>query len=253
MEIMMMYYPTYVKIEDGPTDILPGTQYITNCNGDGLNFVFSPPKTWNTKSTPALVRGGSLVFVHFDLWHRRLPNISSKVRYMFKWVALRTSLPTSTPSWNHSSKDWIYNSTFLTKKKKNSVLFQWKWMLNESFDIKNFEIYMDEKECKENLKLPRKNEHQLSRNEASLQLAVYELDDQNEKICDYLLNEIIEGDKKYIIAECIHALSYCTDVNSQKILDILNSSNEDIIYSIVCILPHIIKNNSYKREVLDNI
>lgn len=91
----MIFYYTHDITEDlGPTAIMPGTQYYEKFLGD--------------RGEPLLPTGkaGTMVLVHFDLWHKASLNVSELDRYMLKFQFLRLSAP-EFPSWNHRSKDMI--------------------------------------------------------------------------------------------------------------------------------------------------
>lgn len=119
---MIFYYPQETTIEMGATEILPGTQYwnvdrehddrpegedrlAMDCTNQQL-MAMAPTErdTHLYASVPELDRlikpfrlevpKGSLVLVHFDLFHRGTRRTSTATRYMYKFWYLRTQEPT---------------------------------------------------------------------------------------------------------------------------------------------------------------
>jgi HEAT repeat protein len=91
----MIFYYTHDITEDlGPTAIMPGSQYYEKFLGDRGETLLPTGKA------------GTMVLVHFDLWHRASLNVSGLDRYMLKFQFLRLSAP-EFPSWNHQSTELI--------------------------------------------------------------------------------------------------------------------------------------------------
>ena len=123
---MVFYYPQAVTLEMGPTEILPGTQYW-NVNREGSGRTEGEDRFDGTIS-PAAVDGmseaertqhfrtqaqdfdryvnplrlelpkGSLLLVHFDLFHRGTRSVSDDNRFMYKFWYVRTTEPSVTKS-----------------------------------------------------------------------------------------------------------------------------------------------------------
>ena len=120
--LMVFYYPQTTTIDMGPTEILPGTQYWTvdrekhgvQAGEDILDLTFEGngighhqdlnardqqlAKSLNgfdthTKPLKIEVPKGSVVLVHFDLFHRGTRQIASQSRFMVKYWFLRTTEP----------------------------------------------------------------------------------------------------------------------------------------------------------------
>ena len=118
---MVFYYPQAVTLDMGPTEILPGTQYW-NVNREGTGrtegedrFVgTSRPDEMNgmteeernghfekqvqdfdrhTRPLRLELPKGSLVLVHFDLFHRGTRSVSEDERFMYKFWYVRTTEP----------------------------------------------------------------------------------------------------------------------------------------------------------------
>ena len=118
---MVFYYPQAVSVDMGPTEILPGTQYW-NVNREGTGRTEGEdrfdgtlsPETMNGMSeaerrihfekqvqqfdrnvTPFRLElpKGSLILVHFDLFHRGTRSVSDEERFMYKFWYARTTEP----------------------------------------------------------------------------------------------------------------------------------------------------------------
>lgn len=85
---MIFYYTQDVTEELGPTAIMPGSQYNESYTGDEHPYLLP--------TGPA----GTMVLVHFDLWHKASLNTSNRDRYMLKFQFARLKAPTA-PSWNN--------------------------------------------------------------------------------------------------------------------------------------------------------
>ena len=92
---MIFYYPQDVALENGPTAVMAGTQYYNARVEDEASEVH----------VPVLGAAGTAALVHFDLWHRAMPNSTDRTRYMMKFQFARMAEP-SRPSWNNRSLEW---------------------------------------------------------------------------------------------------------------------------------------------------
>ena len=91
---MAFYYPQDVTADMGPTAVLPGSQY------------YETGESAHQQPELALTgEAGTVTIVHYDLWHRAMPNSSDKRRYMLKFLFIRLDEP-QTPVWNRSTTDW---------------------------------------------------------------------------------------------------------------------------------------------------
>ena len=105
---MVMYYPQDTTPEMGPTQLLPGTQFY---RGDSDRAHYSRGHIpsfgeqlagWSTCVHTVTGPAGTVVVMHYDLWHRALAAASDAPRLMLKFVAWRTSPPSGTgppPPW----------------------------------------------------------------------------------------------------------------------------------------------------------
>ena len=78
---MLMYYPQNTKSAMGPTGLLAGSQY----------FHQLLPK--QCKEVAAFGEAGTLLLIHYDLWHRKMLNNSKLDRYMIKFQFTRLLPP----------------------------------------------------------------------------------------------------------------------------------------------------------------
>jgi hypothetical protein len=97
--LLALYYPQDVSEDMGPTGILPGVQ--------NLETISDPdPQQCREKALPLIGAAGTVALVHFDSWHRAMPNLSDKKRYMLKFQFARMQRPTA-PTWDCQSTGWI--------------------------------------------------------------------------------------------------------------------------------------------------
>lgn len=91
---MAMYYPQDVAANMGPTGVTPGSQYVSaqeSLAGHGELGVTG--------------EAGTVILVHYDLWHRALRNDSGRNRYMLKFLFCRAAEPQA-PAWNNRETEW---------------------------------------------------------------------------------------------------------------------------------------------------
>ena len=118
---MLFYYPQAVALDMGPTEILPGTQYW-NVNREGTGRTEGEDRFDGTLSQDTVddmselereqyfqkqvlefdrsvkplrleLPKGSLVLVHFDLFHRGTRSVGNDPRFMYKFWFVRTIEP----------------------------------------------------------------------------------------------------------------------------------------------------------------
>ncbi|MBT3344558.1 MAG: phytanoyl-CoA dioxygenase [Gemmatimonadetes bacterium] len=92
---MIFYYPQDCPAQIGPTGVVDGTH------------TYESKAAWEPIRDPHPLTGdaGTLVLVHFDLWHRAFPNLTDKTRFMMKFQFTRMADPVA-PSWNHQSAEF---------------------------------------------------------------------------------------------------------------------------------------------------
>ena len=91
---MAFYYPQDVSLDMGPTAILPATQYYN-----------SSKQAYEREEMSLCGRAGTVTIVHYDLWHRAMPNASDRDRFMVKFLFTRMGEPQA-PSWDHRDGTW---------------------------------------------------------------------------------------------------------------------------------------------------
>ena len=96
--LLALYYPQDVSEDMGPTGILPGVQNWETISDPN-------PQQCSEQALPLTGKAGTIALVHFDSWHRAMPNLSNKKRYMLKFQFARMQRPLA-PSWNCQSTDW---------------------------------------------------------------------------------------------------------------------------------------------------
>ena len=93
-DAMVMYYPQDVTADMGPTSIVSESQY----HQTSLDGPLGPER-------PVCGEAGTVTILHYDLWHRAMPNRSSKKRFMMKFLFTRLEEP-SAPSWDSAGEGW---------------------------------------------------------------------------------------------------------------------------------------------------
>ena len=94
--VLAMYYPQDVEPNMGPTALIPGSHLFkaaTDRNASHGNF---------RDQIVATLKAGSVLILHYDIWHAGTANTSDTVRYMVKYLFERESESTE-PGWNHDS------------------------------------------------------------------------------------------------------------------------------------------------------
>jgi hypothetical protein len=89
---MGFYYPQDTPMEMGPTGVVPGSQYFNAGPRDG-------------REIPLTGQAGTVVLVHYDLWHRGKFNAGDRTRFMIKFLFTRIEEP-ETPSWRLENAAW---------------------------------------------------------------------------------------------------------------------------------------------------
>ncbi|HIM12016.1 TPA: phytanoyl-CoA dioxygenase [Candidatus Poribacteria bacterium] len=91
---MAFYFPQDTPIEMGPTAVMPSTQYYLSRNNDASEIRF-----------PACGEAGTMIIIHYDMWHQATANLTDKNRFMLKFEFARIQRPVE-PTWNNQQEDW---------------------------------------------------------------------------------------------------------------------------------------------------
>ncbi|MSS72237.1 MAG: phytanoyl-CoA dioxygenase [Candidatus Latescibacteria bacterium] len=91
---MAFYYPQDVTIENGTSEVMPGTHYH-----------LIKPLNDAERAMPVCGEAGTLAIIHFDLWHRGGANRSERNRFMMKFQFTRMEEPQG-PAWNVRDAAW---------------------------------------------------------------------------------------------------------------------------------------------------
>ena len=141
---ILFYYPQPCLAEQGPTCIIPGTQYIRESMLDGERLPHEVhaeggngtrqlrENYLNRNLIPMSGELGTVWIMHFDMVHSFLQNYISLNRYGMKFVFMRTEQPTA-PSWDSETSIW-------QPPKVNHVpydaeilwTYMWNWMYGKT-------------------------------------------------------------------------------------------------------------------------
>ncbi|MGI9333818.1 MAG: HEAT repeat domain-containing protein [Gammaproteobacteria bacterium] len=92
--VMIMYYPQDIYREIGPTGVVPGSYCIAQ-RLDDIDQIGS------MAHGPA----GTCMMIHYDIWHRKMKNLTALKRFMIKFEFTRMSRP-GQPSWDVAEPHW---------------------------------------------------------------------------------------------------------------------------------------------------
>ncbi len=92
--VMIMYYPQDIYKEIGPTGIVPGSHYIAQrlTEIDQLGSHAKGP-------------AGTCTMIHYDIWHRKMKNVTNLKRFMVKFEFIRMQRPDRV-TWDSDTTDW---------------------------------------------------------------------------------------------------------------------------------------------------
>ena len=101
--LLAMYYPQKTTVDMGPTAIIPGSHYY--------NWLRGPIRVdrhfdGTEGEVPMAVEAGTVLLVHYDIWHRGMANVTDKKRYMIKIMFTRMEEPDG-PSWDNERPEWV--------------------------------------------------------------------------------------------------------------------------------------------------
>ena len=110
---MAFYYPQDVALENGPSSAIPATQHYNDTE-----------QAHERAELPLVGPAGTVTIVHYDLWHRAMPNLSDTDRYMVKFLFTRLREPDS-PAWHSTDGAWTGTDDGPPDALCQS---QWQWM-----------------------------------------------------------------------------------------------------------------------------
>ena len=79
--VMIMYFPQDTELAKGPTAVMAGSQHL-NQRPEGY-----------CAEVPIAGDAGAFVLIHYDVWHRKMKNLTDCHRYMFKFEFARLKPP----------------------------------------------------------------------------------------------------------------------------------------------------------------
>lgn len=91
---MAFYYPHDVSLHNGPSAAIPASQHYN-----------SDQEALQRTELPLVGPAGTFTIVHYDLWHRAMPNHSDRDRFMVKFLFARLREPQK-PTWDHGHSVW---------------------------------------------------------------------------------------------------------------------------------------------------
>ena len=141
---ILFYYPQPCLAEQGPTCIIPGTQYIREFMLDGERLPHEvhaegengtrllPENFLNRNIVPMSGELGTVWIMHFDMVHSFLQNYVSLNRYGMKFVFMRTEQPTA-PSWNSETSIWQSPKVnYVPYSAEILWTYMWNWMYGKT-------------------------------------------------------------------------------------------------------------------------
>ena len=110
--LLVFYYPQNTPQALGPTGIVPRSHYYNTPDGGKIS-----------DELPLCGEAGTVTIANYDLWHRAMPNLTKKKRYMMKFLFARMSEP-QIPSWNSEQVEW---SSASDEQHQRMFKHVWDW------------------------------------------------------------------------------------------------------------------------------
>jgi len=110
--VMIMYFPQDTALEKGPTAVMAGSQHLNQ-----------RPEDYCTE-VPIAGDAGSFVLIHYDIWHRKMKNLTDLKRYMFKFEFARLSPPGA----RTASSPWRRPTSAPTPDLSPAWQATWDWL-----------------------------------------------------------------------------------------------------------------------------
>lgn len=139
--LILFYFPQDCPIEQGPTCVIPGNQYLRDYASEPVGNTSTiipearedgtcglPERFYNRTLLPCAGELGTVWLLHFDIEHSVLLNISKKVRYGMKFVFMRTEEPDE-PVWDNVATHWRPPAIHLVPHDQEIVhSYVWNWL-----------------------------------------------------------------------------------------------------------------------------
>ena len=122
--VMIMYYPQDTFEQIGPTGIIPGSQYITQRLEDK-----------DISEINVDGKAGVCMMIHYDIWHRKMKNLTELKRFMVKFEFIRMQQPRGI-TWDNKSPNSINEFEFNSVNYHPIWKSQFEWISGKK--IKSF-------------------------------------------------------------------------------------------------------------------
>ena len=198
--VMAFYYPQDTPEERGPTGVLPQSQcYNTEPDNGQVEL-------------PLAGEAGSMTIVHYDLWHRAMPNRTDTNRYMMKFLFTRMEEPQA-PSWNNEGLEWTSSDD------GQRLMWQhlWTWHLGTGNGAG----------ASENGSIPALIAALRSESESTCLNAAYALGAMGESAVAALI-ETLHDESEMVRRNASYALSVIGGPAVPTLIDAANDSNEGV-------------------------
>ena len=198
--VMAFYYPQDTPEERGPTGILPQSQCYNTDPDNGQDEL------------PLAGEAGSMTIVHYDLWHRAMPNRTEQNRYMMKFLFTRMEEPQQ-PSWHNEEAAWIPSDD------GQKLMWQhlWAWHMGAGNGIG----------ASENGSIPELIDALRSESESTCLNAAYTLGAMGAPAVPGLI-ETLRDESEMVRRNASYALSVIGAPAVPALIDAANDSNEGV-------------------------
>ena len=198
--VMAFYYPQDTPEERGPTGILPQSQCYNTDPDNGQDEL------------PLAGEAGSMTIVHYDLWHRAMPNRTEQNRYMMKFLFTRMEEPQQS-SWHNEEAAWIPSDD------GQKLMWQhlWAWHMGTGNGI----------DASENGSIPELIDALRSESESTCLNAAYTLGAMGAPAVPGLI-ETLRDESEMVRRNASYALSVIGAPAVPALIDAANDSNEGV-------------------------
>ena len=212
--IMAMYYPQDTPIEIGPTGIIPGSQYfetrVDSLDIDPQGRALDPEGI----GLPGCGEAGTVIIIHFDLYHRAFPNQTDQQRYMMKFQFTRMDEPAK-PHWNNQRGNIALNG-LSNHPRATQWANMWDWLAGDKYMVSSDFA----SESIENLAGDLKDESEEKRMHAAYTLAT-----RGEEALPFLI-DALQDEKDEVKREAGYGLGALGPVALPRLLKLLNHEHD---------------------------